>query len=185
MIPVKRHSWSSPDRAPRPLRPCGSSLEVWSTTFATSPRSRRDPVPASWRRSRPSSGCCNGRKRRCWSCGQSTRSPPRFAAAPTGRVIGGFSAMQASRPDLRLLRHDRIRHPILRVAAICRRHPATSSQVDDQAVGHVALGQSDICAWVRRHHVKPGLACDCWIRASATPGCAEARAQLLHKRSPR
>jgi hypothetical protein len=72
---------------------------------------------------------------------------------------------------LRRLHHDRIGHAVVGIEPEGRRDLEAAGQVDDQAVGHVALGQATYCARVRSTStLKVGLFGDCWMRASAMPG---------------
>ena len=72
--------------------------------------------------------------------------PPRIggvAVLPRGDRQG---LQRAQRIDLvlRRLHHDRIGHAIVRIEIVGRRDLRAARQVDDQAVGDIALGQADI-----------------------------------------
>ncbi len=86
--------------------------------------------------------------------------PPRIGSElMPAAVIGSVCRAPASRSDARRLHHDRIRHAVVRVEPVGRRHLRTAGQVDDQAVGHVALGQPDVLGPRPVHiHIESGIA---------------------------
>ena len=71
--------------------------------------------------------------------------PPRIGATGPPAVIGRVSsALMRIDLVLRGLHHDRIRHAVIGVEIVGRRDLRAAGEVDDQAVGDVALGQPDI-----------------------------------------